>query len=105
MQNMKHRSDFQLAFSGESISKQTQLWNLIKQKGIVSDIIELGRTSTKELALAYHAASVVILPSFYEGFGLSILESMATGTPVIGAASVRSRKLWVMEESYLILIL
>jgi len=33
----------------------------------------------------YNAADGLIAPSLYEGFGLTILEAMACGTPVISA--------------------
>lgn len=36
-----------------------------------------------QLPLLYSAAKVLLYPSFYEGFGLPILEAMACGTPVI----------------------
>jgi len=39
--------------------------------------------SEDTLAEYYRGATAVILPSFYEGFGLPILEAMACGTPVI----------------------
>jgi len=83
--NMMHRSEYQLAFSGECIKEQRTLWNLIKKKGIAGDIVEIGRVSSSDLALAYHASSIVVLPSLYEGFGFSVLEAMASGTPAIGA--------------------
>ena len=47
--------------------------------------MEIGQVSNDDLALAYQVASVVVLPSLYEGFGFSVLEAMASGTPAIGA--------------------
>ena len=37
----------------------------------------------KQMPLLYASAKVLLYPSLYEGFGLPILEAMATGTPVI----------------------
>jgi glycosyltransferase involved in cell wall biosynthesis len=83
--NLKHRSEFQLVFSGESIMKQSLLWKMISDKRLAGDIVDIGQISQKKLALAYRAAAVVVLPSLYEGFGFSVLEAMASGTPAIGA--------------------
>jgi len=43
----------------------------------------LGRVSGYDLLHFYNAARCVVLPAFYEGFGLPPLEAMACGTPVI----------------------
>lgn len=46
-------------------------------------IHQLGFVSTEHLALLYNLASVFVFPSFYEGFGLPVLEAMSCGCPVI----------------------
>lgn len=43
----------------------------------------LGFTSSKDLPCLFSGAKAFIFPSIYEGFGLPVLEAMASGTPVI----------------------
>ena len=43
----------------------------------------LGRVSAPDLRHLYSAARCLVHPAFYEGFGLTPLEAMACGTPVI----------------------
>ncbi|HTO53501.1 MAG TPA: glycosyltransferase family 4 protein [Myxococcota bacterium] len=42
-----------------------------------------GKVTAQELDQAYRAASAVVLPSLFEGFGLPAIESLAAGTPVV----------------------
>ena len=48
-----------------------------------SDIVLAGYVAQDQIASFYHYAECFLYPSLYEGFGLPILEAMATGTPVV----------------------
>jgi glycosyltransferase involved in cell wall biosynthesis len=52
-------------------------WGRVEVSGWV------GRVSDDELAQLYRGARCVVYPSLYEGFGLPVLEAMASGTPVV----------------------
>jgi glycosyltransferase involved in cell wall biosynthesis len=58
----------------------------------------LGRLPTDELADIYSRAEVVICPYEKEGFGMVVIEAMASGTPVVGLNSGNLSSL-ITEES------
>jgi glycosyltransferase involved in cell wall biosynthesis len=47
----------------------------------------LGRFPDADLPALYSAARLFVMPSLYEGGGLTMLEAMACGCPVIAAAN------------------
>lgn len=59
----------------------------IKEAAKDFNLVILGETvkniSQKELPLLYSGADLLVYTTLYEGFGLPILEAMASGTPVI----------------------
>lgn len=48
-----------------------------------SEIIRLGFVQMSDLVKIYNLATVFVMPSIYEGFGLPILEAMSSGVPVV----------------------
>jgi glycosyltransferase involved in cell wall biosynthesis len=62
-----------------------RLMEIANQHGIADSITFTGRKSRKELKYYYNAADIFVTTPWYEPFGITPLESMACGTPVIGA--------------------
>ncbi|MDL2274748.1 glycosyltransferase family 4 protein [Desulfosarcina sp. OttesenSCG-928-G10] len=56
---------------------------LIRQLGISDQVTFTGRISDAEFVRQYATASMAVVPSVYEGFGLPAGEAMACGVPVI----------------------
>jgi len=59
-----------------------ELRYLVQRLGLESNVIFAGYVDDAELPYIYSGASLFVLPSLYEGFGIPILEAMACGIPV-----------------------
>jgi glycosyltransferase involved in cell wall biosynthesis len=62
-----------------------RLSELARAEGIEGQVIFTGRRSREFLKLYYSAADIFVTTPWYEPFGITPLESMACGTPVVGA--------------------
>lgn len=56
---------------------------LVEILGIKDKVKLLGFVPQEDLPALYKNASVFLYPSFYEGFGIPVLEAMSQGTPVV----------------------
>lgn len=82
------KKDYDLVFAGPLKERSEDVVEYVKKSEDAERIKFLGFVKENELADLYSQASVFVFPSFYEGFGIPLLEAMSSGVPV--AASDRS---------------
>lgn len=71
--------------SGLNLQDQAQLLQLARELGVAERIHLRGRVEDAELVNLYRTADVYVTPTRYEGFGLTLLEAMTAGCPLIAA--------------------
>ena len=62
----------------------TSLKDAARHLGVSDRVTFVGALPRQDLASEYRQASLMVLPSQDEGFGMVVAESMACGTPVVG---------------------
>lgn len=77
--------DLQLAVAGRPGSYEPTLRAAMQDPAVGSHIKRLGRVSDPELDELYDRASLLIAPSFYEGFDMPTIEAMAAGADVVAS--------------------
>ncbi|OGE41634.1 hypothetical protein A3B45_03525 [Candidatus Daviesbacteria bacterium RIFCSPLOWO2_01_FULL_39_12] len=90
-----HLSNLNLILIGGAFLKQVEDFDhpelisiktvnsLIKDFKLDGEVKRVGRVEKEELVAFYNLATLYVQPSFYEGFGLPVLEALSCGAPVI----------------------
>ncbi|MFQ5698534.1 MAG: glycosyltransferase family 4 protein [Myxococcota bacterium] len=76
-----------LVLVGRASDGEAEVQAAIERSGIGERLERLARIPEPQLVGLLGAARVCAVPSLYEGFGLSVLEAMACGTPVVCSES------------------
>jgi glycosyltransferase involved in cell wall biosynthesis len=73
----------QLVLAGKRGWLDSETFKAAEQNGRGSDILFTGYIADQDLPALYSGATSFVYPSYFEGFGLPILEAMQCGAPVI----------------------
>jgi glycosyltransferase involved in cell wall biosynthesis len=62
-----------------------EVYETVAKLNLEKHVVFLGRVPSEDLVYLYNAARLLVHPSFYEGFGLTPLEAITCGAPVIAS--------------------
>jgi glycosyltransferase involved in cell wall biosynthesis len=89
-----------LVFVGFARWKYSQDLELIDRLGLREHVMFTGFVPDEDLPAVYNLADLFLFPSFYEGFGMPVLEAMACGCPVVTTSTGCSPE--VVDEAALL---
>jgi glycosyltransferase involved in cell wall biosynthesis len=83
-ESLRRRRDIphQLVLAGSDWSGAEEIHRVIGASPFREDILTPGFIPTEDLPDLYSGADLFVFPSLFEGFGMPILEAMASGVPV-----------------------
>jgi glycosyltransferase involved in cell wall biosynthesis len=77
----KTHTDLKLVLVGKPDLHHEKLIAKVEELGLREAVIFPGYIASDDLPVFYNAAEVFVFPSIFEGFGLPVMESMASGVP------------------------
>ena len=72
----------QLVLVGYKAAGYTEVDDAVGQLGLEGRVVQTGWTESAEIPSFYAAADLLLFPTLHEGFGLPVVEAMASGVPV-----------------------
>lgn len=64
-----------------------EVYNRVIESGLRDKVKFTGYINESDLQVLYSGASLFVLPSLYEGFGIPLLEAMASGVPIVASSA------------------
>lgn len=83
--NLDHKLPHKLVIAGSKGWLYDSIFATVEELNLVDRVLFPGFVDDVDLPALYRCAEVFAYPSLYEGFGLPILEALASGTPVLTA--------------------
>ena len=74
--------DGELVLTGVAMNSHAEMLREVERLGLSDRVKMLGYLDYAELPYLYNLATMMVFPSFFEGFGIPLVEAMACGCPV-----------------------
>jgi glycosyltransferase involved in cell wall biosynthesis len=79
--------DITLTIVDEGPPNRLTAWGMIQELGLEKRVVFTGKVDVSELVRLYCTATVLVMSSLHEGFGLPAAEAMACETPVVATSA------------------
>jgi glycosyltransferase involved in cell wall biosynthesis len=102
---LEEASGHLLVLAGADCGEGAALRRVAERTGVADRLVLAGRVTENRLAALYAGCSALVCPSLYEGFGMTLLEGMSAGAPVVASSIPPHREvggevpLWVEPDS------
>jgi len=77
------KTPYKLMLAGESMWRESSVEKKLEGMQFKDDVVFTGRISTEVMQLVLSSSEALVMPSFFEGFGIPVVEAMYCDVPVI----------------------
>lgn len=85
--------EYKLVLAGGEGPGFSLIRETVSRLGLESSVVFTGYRSENELSLLYDGAKAFMFPTYYEGFGLPVIEAMGKGIPVLTSKNGATREI------------